>query len=85
MIWDANRGERIRKLAAHTGIVNSCSVARDENNIFASGSDDCTSLVWDSREKYSIFSLAHKYQVTSVCVSHDGFGVYTGGIDNIIR
>ena len=27
-IWDANKGVRIRKLSDHSGIVNSCSVAR---------------------------------------------------------
>jgi hypothetical protein len=27
-IWDANKGVRTRKLADHSGIVNSCSIAR---------------------------------------------------------
>ena len=29
--------------------------------------------------------MNHNYQITSVCMSHDGNHVYTGGIDNIIR
>jgi Prp8 binding protein len=85
ILWDANRGEKIRKYNSHFGIINSCSVARDTPQIFASGSDDCSVNIWDEREKYSICNLKHKYQLTSVCLSHDGFDVYTGGIDNVIR
>lgn len=84
-VWDANKGTRIRKYSAHTGIVNSCAVARDNNNVFASGSDDLSALVWDRRQRQEVHSLQHDYQVTSVCMSHDGQFCYTGGIDNIIR
>lgn len=27
-IWDANKGVRVRKLVDHSGIVNTCSIAR---------------------------------------------------------
>jgi Prp8 binding protein len=84
-IWDAIKGVRTRKLTDHSGIVNSCSIARDTPNIFASGSDDCTAIIWDQRSKRQLQSIYHDYQITSVCMTNDGNGVYTGGIDNIIR
>lgn len=46
-LWDANKGTRVRKYGAHSGIVNSCSAARDQWGMFASGSDDCSARVWD--------------------------------------
>lgn len=84
-IWDANRGQRTKKFTAHTGVVNSCAVAQDAPNLIASGSDDCTAVVWDIRSKSPVCSVYHDYQVCSVCLSPDGQSVYTGGIDNIIR
>jgi len=35
-------GTRIRKLTEHTGVINSCDVSREDSNIIASASDDCT-------------------------------------------
>ncbi len=85
ILWDANRGEKIRKYTDHSGIVNSLSTARDVSTIFATGSDDCTAVVWDARSKRAIHSLYHDFQVTSTALSHDGKYLFTGGIDNIIR
>lgn len=59
-------GVRLRKLSDHTGIVNSCSIARDNFNLFVSGSDDCTAIIWDQRSKQQIQSLYHDYQVMFV-------------------
>jgi WD40 repeat protein len=168
-IWDANKGVRTRKLVDHSGIVNSCSIARvstkhhhqlavrcvvcvvlcvcyvhctvccvlcvwctlcvlctvlclylpcssavvrplyaplsmslstlqdkstvtssslhvqDNHQIFASGSDDCTAIVWDQRSKKQLQSIYHDYQVTAVCMAADGNSLYTGGLDSIIR
>jgi WD40 repeat protein len=44
---------RTRRFTDHTGIVNSCAAASEISSIFASGSDDCTAIVWDSRNKKS--------------------------------
>jgi Prp8 binding protein len=84
-IWDTNKGERIRKFDDHTNIVNSCAAAKNTPNIFVSGSDDFTCMIWDSRTKYHQNEIRHEYQVTSVTISNDSNYVYTGGIDNIIR
>lgn len=84
-VWDANRGSRVRKCADHEGIVNSVAVAKSNPYIFASGSDDCSVKLWDSRVKGAIQSIEHEYQITSVCISPDGETIYSGGIDNIIR
>ena len=84
-LWDSNRGQRVKKFAEHNGIVNSCSFARDSGAILASGSDDCTAIVWDKRNKTSINTFYQDYPILSVCLSHDGYSLYTGGIDNMIR
>lgn len=83
--WDANKGIRTRKFLEHTAIVNSVSVAKNAPYLMASGSDDCTVILWDARSKRSIASIYHDYQVCAVCLSADGQSVYAGGIDNTIR
>ena len=83
--WDANKGIRTRKFQEHTAVVNSCSVAADMPHLIASGSDDCTVILWDSRMKESVASIYNDYQVCAVCLSKDGQAVYAAGIDNIIR
>ncbi len=84
-IWDANRGQRLRKLTEHTNIVNCCDAIHSSSSLLVSGSDDCTAILWDTREKASISTLYHDYQVCAIALSPDGQFVYTGGIDNIIR
>ena len=84
-LWDPNRGRRLSRLTEHDGIVNTCAVARDAPDLFASGSDDCSVLLWDMRAKRSQLLMSHPYQVTSLCMAHDGMSVYSGSIDNVIR
>mmetsp|Transcript_12010 Transcript_12010/g.12069 ORF Transcript_12010/g.12069 Transcript_12010/m.12069 type:complete len:359 (-) Transcript_12010:115-1191(-) len=84
-LWDTNQGKRVRRLAEHSSIVNSCDMMKGTTSMIVSGSDDCSVIVWDGRMKHSSLSLSHEYQITSVCVSSDGGTVYSGGIDNIIR
>jgi WD40 repeat protein len=83
--WDANKGIRTRKFLEHTAVVNSCAVAADAPHLIASGSDDCTVILWDARARQSVASIYHDYQVCAVCLSSDGQSVCTGGIDNTIR
>jgi Prp8 binding protein len=84
-IWDSNKGSRVRKLTEHSGIVNSCCVAKNDETIIGSGSDDCTAILWDSRSKYSVSTIYHDYQICSVALSNDGTSFFTAGIDNLIR
>ena len=84
VIWDANKGVSVRKLAEHKGIVNSCALAMESSNIIASGSDDNTAMLWDTRNKKKTGVLPHAYQVTAVCMNSNGEAVYTGGLDNTI-
>ena len=84
-LWDANKGTRIRKYSDHTGVVNCIAMAQHFHTVFASGSDDCTAVVWDTRNKRAVHSLYHDFQITSVAMSHDGQNIFTGGIDNIVR
>ena len=62
-LFDANRGVRLRKYTDHRGVVNSCAVSRGVPDMFCSGSDDSSVLVWDSRNKRSILEIPHDYQV----------------------
>jgi Prp8 binding protein len=84
-VWDAKKGARIRKFLEHTAIVNTCAAAKDNEFLVASGSDDCTAILWDPRVKISVSTVYHDYQICSVALSHDGLSLFTGGIDNIIR
>ena len=84
-IWDTTRGQRVRKYAEHTGIINCIAVASESSNIFVSGSDDKTVMVYDSRSKYAIHSFTHDYQILSTVISADGSMIYSAGIDGIVR
>lgn len=84
-------GERVRKLRAHRGIVNSLDrtvsgVAGGE--LIVSGSDDGTVRVWEGGEeggKAPVKVWEVGCPVTAVCWSADGSVVYAGAVDNEIH
>ncbi|KAF7727798.1 hypothetical protein EC973_007029 [Apophysomyces ossiformis] len=84
-IWDVKTGGRVRRWKGHTGVVNSCAVARRGPETVASASDDGSIRLWDSRDKDAVQIFEDKYQVTSVCFSDAGDMVYSGGLDNEIK
>ncbi|TPX31065.1 hypothetical protein SmJEL517_g05496 [Synchytrium microbalum] len=84
-IWDATVGERLRRFKGHTNIINSMSICKRGLELIATGSDDSTIKIWDSRTKESVESFTDKYQVTAVAWSDDGSLVYSGGLDNHIK
>ncbi|EGC34957.1 hypothetical protein DICPUDRAFT_152778 [Dictyostelium purpureum] len=84
-VWDANKGELIKRIREHTAVVNSCYPARRGPPLVASGSDDGTARVFDTRSKGSTHTLKHKYPITSVCFSDASDQLISGGLDNIIR
>eukprot|EP00039_Didymoeca_costata_P025431 m.13292 g.13292 ORF g.13292 m.13292 type:complete len:338 (-) comp4829_c0_seq2:2345-3358(-) len=83
-VWDAETGERIRRLRGHTSFVNSCCPAKNEPYV-VTGSDDGTIKLWDSRRRNFLHSLANKYQVTAACYAATANQVITGGLDNVIK
>eukprot|EP00035_Acanthoeca_spectabilis_P038147 m.50459 g.50459 ORF g.50459 m.50459 type:complete len:348 (+) comp9014_c0_seq2:2419-3462(+) len=83
-VWDAHTGERIRRLRGHASIVNCCSPAR-KSPMLASGSDDGTIKIWDTRRRGYVHSLGNKYQVTAVAYGSNPDQVITAGLDNEIK
>ncbi len=83
--WDTNIGIRTRKFDSHKGIVNCCSMLKDNATIFASGSDDKIVFIWDARSKYPVGTIPHEFPVTSLCFNNDGSTIFSGSIDNVIR
>lgn len=83
-VWDATTGERIRRLRGHASIVNCCCPAR-KSPMLASGSDDGTIKIWDSRRRGYVHSLGNKYQVTAVAYGTNTDQVITAGLDNVIK
>jgi len=48
-VWDLDTHTRLKKLSGHTTFVNSCHPARRGPELVVSGSDDCTTKIWDIR------------------------------------
>ncbi|KAM9979392.1 hypothetical protein ACTFIY_008637 [Dictyostelium cf. discoideum] len=84
-VWDSNKGELIKRIREHSGVVNSCCPARRGPPLVASGSDDRSARIFDTRSKGSTHLFQHRYPVTSVCFSDASDQLITGGIDNVIR
>ncbi|XP_018668441.2 U5 small nuclear ribonucleoprotein 40 kDa protein-like [Ciona intestinalis] len=84
-LFDSETGERIKRMKGHNGIVNTCATARRGDPLVASGSDDCTVKIWDTRRKGAIKSIQLTYQITAVSFNDTSESVITGGIDNVIK
>lgn len=65
--------------------MNSIAVTRRGTPQVATGSDDCTVLLWDLRYRNSTNKFNHNYQVTTVTFNDDSTQLFTGGIDNDIK
>ena len=84
-VWDVAEGKRLKKLTGHTSFVNSCHSARRGPDLIVSGSDDCSTKIWDLRQKTWVQSFESKYQVTAVSFSDTAEHVYAGGVDNQVH
>lgn len=71
----------MRKLKGHIGIVN--AVCTSKAGVIATGSDDMTAKLWDSRARDFLSSFELEYQVTSVALTPEY--LYLGGVDNSIK
>ncbi|GAB6030114.1 U5 small nuclear ribonucleoprotein [Chamberlinius hualienensis] len=84
-IWDSETGQRIRKLKGHTTFVNSCHPARRGPQMIASGSDDGSVKLWDSRKKMAVNSFDSSYAVTAVTFNDTSEQIISGGIDDDVK
>lgn len=85
MLWDVERGVRMKKMSDHATFVNSVCPSKRGVVCAVTGSDDGTAKLWDPRVRGCIATLPSKYQVTAVSISEQGERVFTGGIDNEIK
>jgi Prp8 binding protein len=89
-LWDVEVGKRVRTWRGHTNFVNSVSVTRQEDKsgggyFVASGSDDGSTRLWDSRARHCTHTLPLRFQVTSVAFSQRGDSIFSGCLDNKIH
>lgn len=62
-IYDLTTGQRLKKLRQQTAAVNSIVGNRRGRQLVATGSDDCTALIYDIRQKLACYEMKHDYQV----------------------
>jgi Prp8 binding protein len=81
MIWDVERGQRLRKyIEHHPHIVN--AVAALDHERIVSVADDGTMKIWDRKQKRSVASFQTKYPLLAVTCNHENHThMYTSGID----
>ena len=83
-MWDAKTGARVRQYKGHTDVVNSFCPSRDATTC-ASGSDDRSARLWDSRVRVCQQTISHPWQVTAVSMGHTGMRLFTGCLDGKVR
>ena len=85
-ISDLTTGTRIRRIRAHSGVINSLDrIVTGGTELLATGADDGKVKVWRSDEKESIADWNIGCPVTSVCWSLDGAQIYAGALDNVVH
>ncbi|ODN73143.1 hypothetical protein L202_07709 [Cryptococcus amylolentus CBS 6039] len=91
LIWtDLRTGERLSRLSAHYGPLNSLSVTiSGGRELVLSGGDDGMARVWDfsldAKDPVAEFDDGRDCPVTAVAWSSDGNQAFVGGVDNEIK
>ena len=78
-VWDTGSCTRIKRLKAHTSVVNACSASRGQESLLVTASDDCTVKLWDTRTRLMVTSVKDKFQILCCCFNGDGNQVLFGG------
>lgn len=78
-VTDAETCKKVKKFVGHNEIVNSVDAVTKGVVILASGSDDNTIKLWDTREKEAAATLQSKYPILSVCFNDVGDRLFSSG------
>lgn len=85
-VSDLTTGERVRRIKAHSGVINSLdTVIAGGTELLATGADDGLVKIWETDRKESVADWRIGCPVTSVCWSSDGTQIYAGALDNLIH
>jgi Prp8 binding protein len=84
-LWDVQTGQRVKRFRGAQGVVNSVDCSRRGNTLIVTGSDDCTTRIYDLRSKYAAHSFVDHYQILSTVFSDDATQVFSAGISNDIK
>jgi Prp8 binding protein len=84
-VFDIESGARTKKFK-QSHIINSCSVTRRSQELYASASDDGSLKIYDPRSsKYAVKSLDTPYPALACTFNLDGSLLFSAGIDPHIK
>jgi Prp8 binding protein len=85
-VSDLTTGTRVRRIRAHTGVINSIDrTISGGTELMCTGADDGFIKVWEEGEKEFVSDWKVGCPVTAVCWSADGSQIYAGALDNEIH